>query len=153
MVILAGGGLHVSWFVGNDAGHRWVLLIVGSEQSLWLSLPVVVAGCDWRWWLVVVGGGGWLWLVVVAGCGQWWVASCGRPWLGGGVISGWLWSFGGWSVLSQSNESLGVCWLVMWLATSSLLSLLVAVVSGWLLWWEVAAVGDGDDMAGLGCFR
>ena len=40
----------------------------------------------------------------------------------------------------------------MWLATSLSLSLVV-VVSGWQWWWAVAAVGDGGDVAGLGCFR
>ena len=56
-------------------------------------------------------------------------AGCGRPWLGGSFLGpGDL--FHGRSMSSWSNESLGMCWLVMWLAML-LSSWLVVVVSRW----------------------
>ena len=67
-----------------------------------------------------MGAGHNLWVVV---------AGCGCPWLGG-LFVGSGGCFGEWSASSWSNKSLGMCWLVTWLATL-LSSWLVVVVSGW----------------------
>ena len=110
--------------VGVAAREQWAVSVV--VVACVLSWVLGISCGQWRLVVIVLGwGGGHFWEVVV-------------------VFEGGL------HCHSQMTHW-GMCWLVMWPPTLLLLSLVV-VVSRWQWWWVVVAVGDGDDMVGLGCF-
>ena len=104
---------------------------------------------SWSVVAVLAGGGSRASSFVGDGEGRGWVSPLVRSGLAVVVVA----CVPSWAVRVVTVEPTrwGVCWLVTWLATS-LSSLVVVVVSRWRWWWAVAAVGDGGDMAGLGCF-
>ena len=131
VTVLAGGGSHTSSCVGDGEGHRWASPLVRS------GLVVVVVACVPSWALGI-------------SCGRWQLVVVVLGW--GGRFRAVIVVFVGGPCRHGRMTCWGMWWLVTWLATLLLLSLVV-VVSRWRWWWAVAAVGDGGDMAGLGCFR
>ena len=110
VAILAGGGSRTSSFVGDGEGRRWASLLVCS------GLVVVVIACVPSW-------------VLGISCGQWRLVVVVLGWVGVRFRVVVIIFVGGPRHHGRTTRW-GMCWLVMWLATSLSLSLVV-VVSRW----------------------